>query len=218
MKKYNLTVVILVIAFSVFSQKSETIIAKLTDSVQSWNLLVNGQTIHTIKSGDIFYYYPNIETACSPNGKAGGIPYNKIKIIDSLKYIRFEYSASDLEFEDYDEDLILANRKGINYEELVKKAINKDGQALKEILKIEKYVDGAATEMFAGRFWKIIHFWSDDDLSNLLQNDKSEFRKSFSDFIKNEFYTGFSEKEIEEYLQLFYPKTLKIMKLKLYQN
>lgn len=213
MKKHILTIFFIGITFLGFTQETERIIATLNDSIKSWDLLVNGQPIYTIKSGELFYYYPQYETSCSVNRNSGKIPLSKIKKIDTLNYLRFEFSVNDLEFKDYHEDLILAERNGVDYKELVQKAINKDGEALKEILKLELLVDGAATEMFADRFWKIIHFWSDEDLSELLKNDISGFNKIFSDFIQNEFYTGFTEKEIEEYLSLFYPKTLKLINL-----
>ena len=196
-----------------FSQKSKAIIATLNDHTNSWDLSVNGQPYHTIKSGEFFYYYPKIETAYSINGKSGRIPLNKIKRIDSLTYLKFEFTISDLEFKDDHEDLICAKRNGIDYKNLVQKAINKDGNALKEILKLESFVDGAATEMFADRFWKIVHFWSDEELSILIQNDDTEFKKNFLNFMMNEFYTGYSKEEIEEYLKLFFPKTLKLTQI-----
>lgn len=209
--KYFLVIFFLGVSLFGFSQKSEIIIATLNDSIKSWDLLVNAQPYHTIKKGELFYYYPKIETACSVNGKSGRIPLKNIKKIDSLNYLRFEYTPIDLEFEDYHEDLICAKRNGFDYKALVIKAINKDGDALKEVAKLETFVDGAATEMFADRFWKIIHFWSDEELSSLLVVDNTEFKNTFSDFMKSEFYTGFAEKEIKEYLGLFYPKTLKLM-------
>lgn len=199
------------VSFIGFCQKSEKTIATLNDSINSWDLLVNDQPYHTIQSGDFFYYYPKIKTACSINRKIGIIPTDKIQIIDSLNYLKFEFIPRDLEFKEHHEDLICAKKNGIDYINLVKKAINKDGHALKEILKLESFVDGAATEYFSSRFWKIIHFWSDEELAQLLKNDKTHFKNNFTKFMKNEFYTGFTDTEIKEYLTLFYPKTLKLI-------
>ncbi len=212
-KKCILTLIILSNSIGLFSQIPESIIGTLSDSIKSWDLLLNGQTLYTIQSGELFYYYANYETALTTNRKSGKIPFNYVTKIDSLKYLRFEFTERDIGFEDFHEDLLLAKRMGINYEKLVQKAINHDGEALKEILDLESYVDGAATEMFADRFWRIIHFWSDEELSELLKNDTSEFKRSFSDFMSNEFYTGFTIKEIEEYLNLFFPKTLESIKI-----
>jgi len=212
-KKYILTLIILGNSVGLFSQISESIIGTLSDSIKSWDLLLNGQTSYTIQSGEFFYYYPNYETALATNRESGKIPFKYVTKIDSLKYLRFEFTERDIGFEDYHEDLLLAKRKGINYKKLVQKAINHDGEALKEILGLEPYVDGAATEMFADRFWRIFHFWSDDELSELLKNDTSGFKTSFSNFLLNEFYTGFTIKEIEEYISLFFPKTLELIKI-----
>lgn len=204
---------ILSLSIELFSQISESIIGRLSDSTKSWDLVLNGQAYYTIQSGVLFYYYANYETALTTNGKTGKIPFNCVTKIDSLKYLRFEFTENDIVFDDFHEDLLLAKRMGINYEKLVQKAIHLDGEALKEILNLESYVDGAATEMFAERFWRIFHFWSDEELSELLKNDTTEFKKSFSDFLSNEFYTGFTKKEIEEYLSLFFPKTLELIKI-----
>lgn len=209
MIKHIITLFLLGATSIAFCQKSKRKIATLKDSINSWDLLVNNLPYHTIKSGDYFYYYPKKQTACSINRKSGYIPQNKIKIIDSLNYLKFEFIPRALEFKAHHEDLICAKRNNIDYISLVKKAINKDGNALKEILKLEPIIDGAAKEYFPDRFWKIIHFWSDEELSKLLMDDTTSFKDNFTKFIKNEFYTGFTPTEIKEYLILFYPKTLK---------
>ena len=131
-----------------FSQKTNSIIAALKDTIESWGLVLNGKVYYTVKKGDVFYYYPSSQTACTVNGKAGKIPADRIKQIDTLNYIRYSYTEKDLNLDDSDEDLLLANSKGLEYKELISKAINKDEKALKELLTLEKQVDGAAAEIF----------------------------------------------------------------------
>lgn len=195
-------------------QTPEHIIGQLSQPLPHWNLLINDSVVYTIEQTELFYYYPKHETACTVNKMTGYVPLENVTHIDSLKYIRFSFHETDLAFEEFHEDLILAKRQGLGYEHLVQQAIHLDGQALKDILKLEPFVDGGASEMFADRYWKIIHFWPDKELSELIESDSSGFRKHFFDFMTNEFYTGFTVTEIEEYLSLFYPRTLSVMKLK----
>jgi hypothetical protein len=187
-------------------------VARLHDNTKSFDLLVNDKTVHTIKAGELFYYYPKIETACSINNKGGRVPGEHITPVDSIKFLKFSFTNEDIEILDFHEDLILATRLGLDYKPLIEQAIRNDNEALKKLLTIEKHIDGASAEVFPERYFMVLHFWNDSALAQVIDEDNSGFADNLNRFLLNEFYTGFTKEEINSYMNLFYPKTWRQLK------
>jgi hypothetical protein len=189
-----------------FAQTSNRIIVTLNNSTDKYDLYVNDRPYYTIKKEEKFYYYPDNENACTINRSTGKVPKNLITPVSNVKYLKFKFQLADIKLENFHEDKILAERLGWNYQEVVSKASQGDGFSLKKLLTLEQHVDGGATEMFADRFFKIVHFWKDSELADLATENK-DFARNFLKFFNEEFYTGFTEKEINDYMTLFFPKT-----------
>lgn len=178
-------------------------VAMLKDGFDDIQATLNEQSLFTVKKGQLFIYNKYDGNIFIADGRFGYIPADKIKIVDNPCF-KFNFKKYHFNTNEYDELNILAHKRGINLETIIKKAKNKNGPALKVFFNLIDYVDGAATEEFESDFWALINFWPDKELSMFINTLHGYTKKQFCSMLE---YNVFVDKAIE-YYKLYYPLTL----------
>ncbi len=212
MKKFILVHLAFIILNNLFSQNSNNniIMAKLK-GINDCEMFLNNTVVGIIKSTDSFIYDQEGHTAYLQNGKSGYISPEKIEKIN-MPYFKFLYSIDD--FKVNNDDLLFEHfaKKGNDLKKLLESIIlKKDEFAIRTFFQLKNSMDGEAAECYSYLFWKIINFWSDDELFNFLDKQVIEFKKEFCNYMIMPYVT-WPIVDYKQYYKLYFPKTWQIIK------
>lgn len=133
----------------------------------------------------------------------------QIRLARNAEFKRLTFKNKDVLALAKDEVVELANRKGIHYRQVVKKALEKDAASLSILLQATKWMDGAAAETHSEILWGLLHIWDDQPFCVVLMKQPKKIQQLIFDNLIYESPDD-SNTHSNSYLQKFFPNISKL--------
>jgi hypothetical protein len=195
--KLCLLAVFVTLSFPLFA--GECFLGHLIKGISKKDAIINDKTIFTVSAGEVFLYDNNTHSAYIKNGQSAYLPPEMVEKETTQAYFHFEFPDSSFKLKKGNEARQGARKLGVDYQELLKRALAGDSKALKELFLLTSKMDSAGAGLHQNYLWMVVNRWKDEDLKQLFESGDKKFRKLFVEILLDTSVTWPIEKPPEDY-------------------
>ena len=212
--KYITMLVGLAMVATVQAQSAELTIATLQSQHQHYRAEAFIGDSVTIHRGERFYFYPEYGIGITKAMVKFSIVRDDVQLLERELLFRFRPTLYILDTLPYCDAALYARKQGHDYKSLLHNAANGSTEAIVALFQLARYADGGAVETIYDDCFKVINFWEDRQLAELVRSDASFARSWYSVLLQGSFASLYSEPHVESYMRSFYPLTYAIISVK----